>query len=260
MNCSETPRKMMYDYRFFENGKKAGQLFYIKKMEGYSMYKKLSMSLLLTLGLFMAYVSSASALVNYGSVSGWMAQTGVDKIGFFGPSDIKLYLTKNSNWAMSDADFSTYVTHALSTWSSVTNKTSSTGTSSNYVMGFGGIGRSDADSLGYPSNALGATAWTSSTQYGYGTAYSGTVSFNVYSISRSFAHMIWDTSGVGQTSNLTANAWKNVFAHEHGHGLGYSGHSANSTKDLMWESTLSYTDWGTIGPTTYDQGHMNIVY
>ncbi|MBJ6360936.1 hypothetical protein ACFOQM_06430 [Paenibacillus sp. GCM10012307] len=223
------------------------------------MLKRFGIVLILSFISVLSFTTSASALVNYGNVSGWMASTSVSKIGFFSASDIKLYITKNSNWLMTDTNFSTYITHAIDSWHSVVNKTTSTGTSSNFVKSFNGIGRSDANSLSIPSNVLGLNTWTASTYYGYGKAY-GTHNFDVYTIQKSVTYLIWSTSGAGKTSDFTANQWKNVFAHEYGHGLGYYGHSANSTKDLMWEDTSSYSDWGTISPTQYDKGHMGIVY
>lgn len=73
----------------------------------------------------------------------------------------------------------------------------------------------------------------------------------VYEIPSYQIYIIWDNN----TKNYTANQWKHVFTHEHGHGIGYSGHNLDN-------SSLMYPELRTpkLAPTANDKAHMRNVY
>lgn len=111
------------------------------------------------------------------------------------------------------------------------------------------ISRATARTLRMPDSAAGANIWAGAYQTGTGT-YAGSVK-RVYSIPGYVTYLIWDST----TSTWSDTKWKNVSAHEHGHGLGYSGHNIYSSTQLM------YPVAGTVTlPQTYDKRHMRNLY
>jgi predicted Zn-dependent protease len=223
--------------------------------------KKLIISFLFVFVLFNFASTTCFAIEEYGDFTYWNSDS--NKIGYFNSSTLYTYKAKTSTFGMTDTNFSSAVSSAITAWSSITNLATASGSSSNYTWQVIGCSRTEGNNLGFPSNANGATAsWDSATYEAVGS-YNGATK-NIYSIDYTTTYIVWDSSTSYKNSDFTTTKWKAIFAHEYGHALGYAGHDAgasSSSKSLMNSSSSTYYDvWGVSTPQTRDKNHMNQMY
>lgn len=190
----------------------------------------------------------AFAWEDMGPFSYWYSDSG--DIGYHTVSTKKVL--QGTTGAGFGSAITTYATAARGAWSS--EGPFSTTTNSDFQIQFSDATRSEANSLGVPSNVDALTDTGSRTFVGY--ASYGSSRKNVYSISRAYVYLIYDN----RTSQFSSSKWKAIAAHEFGHALGYFGHDVNSTasqKSLMNPYTNVYWDeWSVSTPTTRDKNHL----
>lgn len=212
--------------------------------------------LLLVLVCLSVLLSSVPAYAGgtLGSVDYWYSDS--SKIGSL-PTTTKVYLTKDSSFAMADSDYLNMCSNALSAWSGL-NISYTNGTTSNYNLLIQGIDRPTANSLGVPSNYSSSTGWITTTKLGT-VDYQG-IDKDVYSLSKVITYHVWDSS----TSGIGLPHWTAIATHEQGHAVGYAGHdlsASSSNKSLLHpESSIYFSTWGISTPQTRDLNHLDAMY
>lgn len=152
---------------------------------------------------------------------------------------------------MSYTDATSYTDYALSVWQmanfNLTRVPRSSYNSANLKIKV--ISRATANFLGIEAN-VGAFNQKTIALVGFAQHWDGSFrDIDVYEISSYQTYIIWD-------ENYSPNQWKSVFAHEHGHGIGYMGHDFNKGS-LMYPVLQNPPK---IAPNTRDKVHMSNVY
>lgn len=189
--------------------------------------------------------------IDYGIFLVWHANVGM--IGHLAQTYNTVGVEVESN-TMNYSDAVIYTDHVISAWT-MRNFTLTRVARSNYNsanLKVKTISRATADALGlYPSWVAANERTASFVGFGrYWDLYYRDI--DVYEISNYQTYLIWDTT----TSNFSPDQWKSVYAHEHGHGIGYYGHDGNKSS-LMY---LSLQNPPKLVPADRDKAHMRNVY
>lgn len=206
----------------------------------------------LLLGVLLLISTTGSRIAYANVFSYWYSNA--SSISYFSKTALNWGVDKTAGCGMNTIDLGTYVNHGRTAWSlqgySYTASSWSIADLKTVC-----ITRTEADSLNIPSNAVGANALKDKTYVGDGE-YNGQTK-GIYSHTGYWTYYIWDTCGESNcpnTATFGATKWKNVAAHEHGHGIGYDGHGP--TGQLMQPSVSSTITT----PTTDDKRHMGNMY
>jgi len=223
--------------------------------------KKISVLVLVILCLCTLIIQPVFAIEDLGTVLYWYSDS--SDIGFYSPKTVKVAAALTTGCQMPGNTLLSATNAAFYAWSSSEGLTLEAGTTSDYGWLCQGISRSEAQTMGIPNNAEGATAIQSKTLVGKCHTPSGTIK-NVYSYAKSISLLIWDsegTNGAVKTSDYTQAKWNAIDAHEFGHAAGYAGHDNNATstnKALMYPYTnIWYDSWNVSTPQTRDTQHMS---
>jgi len=150
--------------------------------------------------------------------------------------------------AMTPDNLVAYTNHALMAWPLRHHTYSYTPDYDNARLRVTVITRATANSLGFPPSAVGANIWVDAHISAIGS-YGGFTK-NIFTVPRYQTFFVWDSG----TMHFGPNQWRNISAHEHGHGIGYAGHSSNPAA-LMFPFMNNITT-----PQLEDKQHMRNMY
>ena len=219
---------------------------------------KVSMIILLAVLFIMTNSLGVFAATDFGEFAYWYSDS--SQISYFNLSSINTIKYKFTGFDMSQTNFDTCTNNAINSWFSAVglSNTYVTDQSKAQIEVFG-FSRADANGYGVPSNAGGVTAFDS-TRLGTAT-FAGSTKYVNKIIPTVDVYFAWDTGSKYNTGNFTLTQWKQVFAHELGHAIGYEGHYNNTTgSSLMYATTGALFNQTITTPSTLDKNHMHNPY
>ncbi len=186
------------------------------------------------------------------------------EISHIASNNIKVYVSKDSDFKMSLSTLEAYVDYAMDAWDDLGYTYTLVDSASECNIHVKGISRETATEIAEGSTkAQGMTLMLSNTKTqktGEGKAYSIDGWKDVYSTTKRYVYIIWDSSGnnSAKTSNFNSTEWKTVVAHEIGHALGHEGHTEKLSVMMSTLDSILYAREYTPNEKNFEQ--MQQVY